>query len=31
MSGMSGNVKQPQVHFEVRKDASPVNPMTFLE
>ena len=31
VSGMSGNVKQPQVHFEVRKDASPVNPMTFLE
>jgi murein DD-endopeptidase MepM/ murein hydrolase activator NlpD len=31
VSGMSGNVKRPQVHFEVRKDASPVNPMTFLE
>jgi murein DD-endopeptidase MepM/ murein hydrolase activator NlpD len=31
VSGMSGNVKQPQVHFEVRKDASPVNPITFLE
>ncbi|MBX5132565.1 peptidoglycan DD-metalloendopeptidase family protein [Rhizobium lentis] len=31
VSGMSGDVKQPQVHFEVRKDASPVNPMTFLE
>lgn len=31
VSGMSGSVKQPQVHFEVRKDASPVNPMTFLE
>jgi murein DD-endopeptidase MepM/ murein hydrolase activator NlpD len=30
-SGMSGNAKQPQVHFEVRKSASPVNPMTFLE
>lgn len=30
-SGMSGNAKQPQVHFEVRKDAAPVNPMTFLE
>jgi murein DD-endopeptidase MepM/ murein hydrolase activator NlpD len=28
---MSGNVKQPQVHFEVRKDATPVNPITFLE
>jgi murein DD-endopeptidase MepM/ murein hydrolase activator NlpD len=31
VSGMSGSVKQPQVHFEVRKDASPVNPITFLE
>ncbi len=30
-SGMSGDAKRPQVHFEVRKDASPVNPMTFLE
>ena len=30
-SGMSGNAKRPQVHFEVRKDATPVNPMTFLE
>ena len=30
-SGMSGDAKRPQVHFEVRKDATPVNPITFLE
>ncbi|WP_047638027.1 peptidoglycan DD-metalloendopeptidase family protein [Rhizobium sp. SG570] len=30
-SGMSGNVTQPQMHFEVRKNSAPVNPMTFLE
>jgi murein DD-endopeptidase MepM/ murein hydrolase activator NlpD len=31
VSGMSGDAKRPQVHFEVRKDATPVNPTTFLE
>jgi len=30
-SGMSGGAKRPQVHFEVRKDATPINPITFLE
>jgi len=30
-SGMTGSAKRPQVHFEVRKDATPVNPSTFLE
>jgi murein DD-endopeptidase MepM/ murein hydrolase activator NlpD len=30
-SGMSGNATRPKVHFEVRKNATPVNPMTFLE
>lgn len=31
VSGMSGNVKRPILHFQVRKDATPVNPMGFLE
>jgi murein DD-endopeptidase MepM/ murein hydrolase activator NlpD len=31
VSGMSGDAQRPQVHFEVRKDATPVNPITFLE
>lgn len=30
-SGMSGDAQRPQVHFEVRKDATPVNPISFLE
>lgn len=30
-SGMSGNTKVPKLHFEVRKDSKPVNPITFLE
>ncbi|TCM57300.1 murein DD-endopeptidase MepM/ murein hydrolase activator NlpD [Rhizobium sp. PP-F2F-G48] len=30
-SGMSGTATQPQVHFEVRKNATAVNPATYLE
>jgi murein DD-endopeptidase MepM/ murein hydrolase activator NlpD len=30
-SGMSGGAKRPKVHFEVRKNAVAVNPMTFLQ
>lgn len=29
-AGMSGNVTSPQVHFELRKGATPVNPLDYL-
>jgi murein DD-endopeptidase MepM/ murein hydrolase activator NlpD len=29
-SGQSGNVKAPQLHFEIRKGASPLDPIKFL-
>jgi murein DD-endopeptidase MepM/ murein hydrolase activator NlpD len=31
LSGMTGGAKRPKVHFEVRQNASAVNPMTFLQ
>ena len=31
LSGMSGSAERPLLHFEVRKDATPVDPMTFLD
>lgn len=30
-SGMSGQTETPKLHFEVRKDSSPVDPSTYLE
>lgn len=29
-SGQSGNVNSPQLHFEIRKGSSPVDPMPYL-
>ncbi len=31
LSGMSGSADSPRLHFEVRKDSRPVDPLTFLE
>ncbi|MBS9720669.1 peptidoglycan DD-metalloendopeptidase family protein [Tianweitania sp. BSSL-BM11] len=31
LSGMSGSTESPKLHFEVRKNSSPVDPSTFLE
>jgi murein DD-endopeptidase MepM/ murein hydrolase activator NlpD len=30
LSGMSGGVTTPQVHFELRKEATPVDPLKYL-
>ena len=31
LSGQTGNVSSPQLHFEVRKGSMPVDPLLFLE
>jgi len=31
LSGMSGSTQSPKLHFEVRKNSTPVDPSTFLE
>ena len=30
-SGQTGNVTSPQLHFEIRKGPTPIDPMPFLE
>ena len=31
LAGMSGSADRPKLHFEVRKDSAPVDPIGFLE